>query len=69
MVVEPEPLAMASDDKERSASGRPAAISEKPTRFETDRVAVALRQLYNRIATEPLPRRLLDLANRLKLHR
>jgi len=68
-VVEPGPLAMVSDDKERAAPGQRAAISEKPTQFDTDRVAAALRQLYNRIATEPLPRRLVDLANRLKLHR
>jgi len=57
---------MASNEKERPASGNPPR-SEKPTQFETDRITTALRQLYGYVAAEPIPRRLVELLNRLKL--
>ncbi len=56
----------ASRDKEHSAPNK-AVPPEKPTQCETDRIAAALRQLYGRICAEPLPRRLVELLNRLKL--
>ncbi|HKR18837.1 MAG TPA: NepR family anti-sigma factor [Stellaceae bacterium] len=53
-----------SRDKERSRAGkRPGA----PRRYDVDPIAAALRQLYARIAAEPLPRRLVTLLNRLKV--
>lgn len=58
---------MSSRDKERVAPGERAAPNERPAKFETDRVAAALRQLYGRIASEPLPRRLVELVSHLKL--
>jgi len=56
----------ASRGKKRSRSGqRPSA----PLRhYDVDRIAATLRQLYDRIAAEPLPRRLISLLNRLKVH-
>lgn len=54
----------ASRGKKRSRSGkRPAA----PLRCDADQIAAALRRLYDRIAAEPLPRRLVNLLNRLKV--
>jgi hypothetical protein len=58
---------MTSRDKERVASGKPDAPSKRPTGLDADRIATALRQVYGRIADEPLPRRLMDLVSRLKL--
>lgn len=58
---------MGSRDKERIVPGEAAAPSERPAKPEADRVAAALRQLYGRIAGEPLPRRLVELVSRLKL--
>ena len=54
----------ASRGKERSRSGKPPST---PPRYDVDQIATALRQLYDRIAAEPLPRRLVSLLNRLKV--
>lgn len=63
--VEPDPMPKsASRDKQRSRSGKqPRGRS----RYDIDKIAVALQQLYDRIAAEPLPRRLANLLNRLKV--
>jgi len=54
----------ASRGKERSRSGKwPGA----PRRYDVDQIVAALRQLYGRIAAEPLPRRFVNLLNRLKV--
>ncbi len=50
--------------KKHSRSGKPSGA---PLRYDIDRVAAALRQLYDRLAAEPLPRRLVNLLNRLKV--
>lgn len=60
---------MCPQRKERVGSGKAAARNERSARLEADRVAAALRQLYGRIADEPLPRRLVELVNRLKARR
>jgi len=63
--VEPDPvLKAASRGKERSRSGKRPST---PPRYDVDRIAAGLRQLYDRIAAEPLPRRFVNLLNRLKV--
>ena len=68
-MIEAGPPPMASHDKERHVSGQSSQPGERVTTFEADRIAAALRQLYGRIAREPLPQRLQELVNRLKPHR
>lgn len=65
--VEPDPMPKAaSRGKKRSHYGkRPNA---PPRHYDVDRITGTLRQLYDRIAAEPLPRRLISLLNRLKVH-
>jgi len=55
----------AARGKRRSISGK-ASSPEPPARAEFDRIAAALREIYGRIAAEPLPQRLVELLNRLK---
>ncbi len=55
-----------SRGKQRSASGK-LPQHERPAQIDVDRIAAALRQLYGRIVAEPVPRRLVELLNRLKL--
>jgi len=39
---------------------------KQPTQIDIDRIAAGLRQLYGRIVAEPVPRRLVELLNRVK---
>jgi hypothetical protein len=63
---------MGPQGKERVGSdnvatrGNATARKGRSVKLEVDRVAAALRQLYGRIADEPLPRRLVELVTRLK---
>jgi len=54
----------ASRGKQRARSGKQ---SRARAHYDFDKIAVALQQLYDRIAAEPLPRRLVNLLNRLKV--
>jgi Anti-sigma factor NepR len=54
-----------SRDKEHSVSGK-IPSDEQQIPCEPDRIAVVLRDLYGRIAAEPLPRRLVELLVRLR---
>ena len=54
----------ASRGKKRSRSGKPPGA---PLRCDANQIAAALRQFYDRIAAEPLPRRLVNLLTRLKV--
>lgn len=61
----PMPKAV-SCGKQRSVSGK-LPPHEQPAQNDVDRIAAALRQLYGRIVAEPVPRRFVELLNRLKL--
>lgn len=66
-VVEPAPMPKtASRGKQRSRSGKQPRARPH---YDLDKIAVALQRLYDRIAAEPLPRRLVNLLNRLKVRR
>ncbi|MDE2229614.1 MAG: hypothetical protein KGL11_11315 [Alphaproteobacteria bacterium] len=58
---------MAAHDQKRQVSGESEVHAEKRARWEADRIAAALRQVYGRISAEPLPRRFLELVKHLKL--
>lgn len=65
--VEPDPMPKAaSRDKKRSHYGKRPNASRR--HYDVDRITGTLRQLYDRVAAEPLPRRLISLLNRLKVH-
>jgi len=62
---EPDPMSKAaSRGKRRTRSGKQ---SRARAHYDFDKIAVALQQLYDRLAAEPLPRRLVNLLNRLKV--
>ncbi|MGH6977648.1 MAG: NepR family anti-sigma factor [Stellaceae bacterium] len=54
----------ASRGKQRARSGKQPRARPH---YDFDKIAAALQQLYDRIAAEPLPRRLVNLLNRLKV--
>ncbi|MGH6983271.1 MAG: NepR family anti-sigma factor [Stellaceae bacterium] len=62
--IEPDPMPKAAfRGKQRVLSGKQPRVRPHD---DFDKIAVALQHLYDRIAAEPLPRRLVNLLNRLK---